>query len=105
MIQTSIQFAIALSFIFKVFSIAEMPNSQRPVIGLFAAAFLIVMVVCFVLTLTPGFLNCEKSTMGEVWIILIVCGVIQSIMICLCSCYLARTMKSRADLLRKSISA
>ena len=63
------------------------------------------MAVCFILTLTPGFLNCEKSTMGEVWVILIVCGVVQSIMICLCSCYLAKTMKSRADLLRRSIQS
>jgi hypothetical protein len=99
-LQTSIQFCICLSFITKVFNISGHRRLEKFIIGMFAAAFVCVILCCIVMTHTPHFLNCKDSTFGKVWVLLTSCGVVQSILIAASSCYLKNTMKRRADLLK-----
>ena len=89
-LQTSIQFLICLSFLRKVFNIAGLKSVEKFVVGSFATAFTGTMVVCIFMTQK---INCDESTLGKVWVVFIVCGVVQSLLIAASSLFLIKTMK------------
>ena len=60
----------------KVFNIAGHKVLEKITAGAFATAFIIVVIACLIMTTRHEFMNCDQYTLGQVWLVLLVCGIL-----------------------------
>ena len=89
-LQCAIQFVITLSFMSKVLIIAQKPELAKWVkIGI-GIIFSITILISIVSAVFVQSVNCNKSVLGEEWLLLIFLSLLQSVLIVTSSIYLTK---------------
>lgn len=93
MLQTSIQFAICISFLLQVLGIAKKDKIKKVVAIASIVVFSGLIIGCIISTLSSNFEACGSTPFGGLWIELTFCGIWQSIWIICCAYYLSKYNK------------
>lgn len=75
-LQTTIQFAICISFIMQVLGIAKKDSLRKSAAGAAIFIFSCCIIGCIITTLGNGFEACGETPFGGLWIALIFCGLL-----------------------------